>query len=88
MIIEDTNGEERFRSVSKTYFRAKDGILLICDATQQIKKILDSIDYWMKHVQTFGSGDEEIMIVGNRSESISKENNAIYSHVGHFIIND
>ena len=35
--------------------------------------------YWMKHIQTFGSDNEEIMIVCNRIDSISdKKNNLLF----------
>ncbi|KAL8541073.1 hypothetical protein ACS0TY_002382 [Phlomoides rotata] len=50
--IWDTVGQERFRSVTSTYYRGAVGALLVCDITQ--KTTFDSVNRWLDELNTPG----------------------------------
>ena len=75
LIIQDTSGQERFRSIAKSYFKNVDGIILVFDVTN-LESFDEGIKYWLTIC------DDEIkeykkILVGNKIDleikKISKE---------------
>ena len=63
--IYDSAGQERFKSLSNSYIRQSDGIVIVYDISN--KKSFDSIVYWMKNIKDNKSNDYiPIIIVGNK----------------------
>ena len=73
----DTAGQERFRSLPKTYYRNVDGILLLFDIND--KSTFEDVDNWMSDVNEnidTGEGEEKdvvIYILGNKIDLIKND---------------
>ena len=62
----DTAGEERFRSITTSYYKASQGLLLMYDITR--RDTFDNVENWIKSIKD-SLGEEEkyvIVLVGNK----------------------
>ena len=66
--VTDTGGEERFRSIAKTFYRKAKYALLVFDITEH--KSFESLQFWINEAQE-NVPDIKIILVGNK---IDKEN--------------
>lgn len=64
LTIWDTCGQERFRSLTKSYFRDAHGILLVYDISDQ--KSFDDLDLWLKEIKEGAPEKCSILLVGNK----------------------
>ena len=64
--IWDTAGEEKYKSVTNTYFRGAVGAFLIYDITS--KRSFDLIPDWLDKIQDNGGTEIVIMLVGNKTD--------------------
>ena len=64
----DTGGEERFRSIAKTFYRKAKFALLVFDITDNVT--FESLQYWIDEAQE-NVPDIKIIVVGNKTD---KEN--------------
>lgn len=62
--IWDTAGQEKFRSVSKAYFRNALGAILVFSLTDQ--KSFDALDDWLNDLQSLCAPNASIMMFGNK----------------------
>ena len=62
----DTSGQERFRSITASYYRNSQGIILVYDITN--KQSFQAIDTWVKDVDQYAGGLIDIILVGNKSD--------------------
>ena len=70
--IFDTAGQERFKSISKSYFKKADGILLLYDVSN--KDSFDSIISWVESIEEcLDLSEIGILIVGNKCEIPDEE---------------
>jgi small GTP-binding protein len=60
----DTSGSERFRSVSRGYFKHSDIILLIFDLTS--KKSFEELEEWMDDILTLCDPETHVLVIGNQ----------------------
>ena len=71
----DTAGEERFRSITKNYFKESDGILLLYDVTN--KESFKNVESWIDSIyESLGSHKNskyEIILIGNKVDLIGVE---------------
>ncbi|XP_071965278.1 ras-related protein Rab-13-like [Antedon mediterranea] len=63
----DTSGQERFRSMTRSYYRGAVGILLTYDVTQE--KTFRTLNDWLKDIERNAPEDVELIIVGNKCDS-------------------
>lgn len=63
--IWDTAGQEKFRSVTKGFFRGADGIIFVYDISNL--KSFQDIEGWMKFAEDNSSGFEKI-VLGNKCD--------------------
>ncbi len=68
--IWDTGGEERFRSLTKAYYRNIHGCLLVYDVTD--RESFNALHYWLEDLTEHGNKMERRVIVANKSD-LSKE---------------
>ena len=70
--ITDTAGQERFRSLTKMFYKGADGILVGFDLTAP--DTLEQVNYWISQIDANGSKDYPISLVlfGNKCDD--KEN--------------
>ena len=84
--IWDSAGQERFKNITKNYFRGANGIIFVCDITN--KDTFDTLKNWLNEVKNDVSVETEMIIVGNKIdlnekrqvnfdllESLGKKNN-------------
>ena len=62
--IWDTAGQDRFRSITKNYYKGAHGILLIYDVTS--RKTYDNIKNWVTQIKEEVSEKVTIILVGNK----------------------
>ena len=85
----DTAGQEKYRSIALSYFRAADGILLIYDLAR--RETFENIKDWLRDVRENSTKENKIMLVGNKidleeerevtteeGESFAKENGLFF----------
>ena len=63
----DTGGEERFRSLTKAYYRDAQGVILVYDITDP--ETFTNLDYWFSELEDrVQSQDIVLAIVGNKKD--------------------
>jgi len=70
MLIWDTAGQEKFRNITKSYYKGAHGIVLVYDVTDQ--QTLDSVDGWVQSINKECTPDREILLVGNKIDLDSR----------------
>ena len=66
MNIWDTIGQEKFRAITRQYYRDCDGAIIVFDLTK--KKTFEGIGNWIKDIIEYGNNDTKIIIAGNKSD--------------------
>lgn len=64
LTIWDTAGQEKFKSITKNYYKGANGILIIYDVTN--KQSFLGIEEWIKTINESASSDIQLMIIGNK----------------------
>lgn len=65
--IWDTAGQEKFRTLSRQFYRNVDGVILVYDITR--KETLTHIDdYWIQQLTENATDSYQIILVGNKSD--------------------
>ncbi|KAH0791347.1 Ras family protein [Histomonas meleagridis] len=62
--IWDTAGQEKFRSISKSYFRNAVGAVLVFSITD--KQSFDDLDSWLNDLHSLAAPNAVIIVVGNK----------------------
>ena len=69
----DTAGQERYRSITKNYFKNTQGIILIYDITDRIT--FDHLEMWLSSIKEdlsdWESSNYMIMILGNKLDLVN-----------------
>ena len=64
--IWDTIGQEKYRSITRQYYRDALGAIVVFDLTD--KKSFDDVKEWMSDLKNNGEEDTVIIILGNKSD--------------------
>ena len=64
----DTAGEERFRTIAKSYYRGAHGIILIYDVTN--RKTFENIRKWLYQINEETSGKISILLIANKIDCV------------------
>jgi Ras-related protein Rab-8A len=64
----DTAGQERFRSITSTYVRGAQGILLVYDVTD--RRSFESIRNWISQIETYGDVRVNKILIGNKCDVV------------------
>ncbi|KAH9516781.1 Ras- protein Rab-10 [Dermatophagoides farinae] len=70
ILILDTAGQERFHTITTSYYRGAMGIMLVYDITNA--KSFDNIAKWLRNIDEHASEDVEKMILGNKCDMTDK----------------
>lgn len=62
----DTAGAERFRSITTSYYRGANGVVIIYDITNQ--KSFDNVSKWVKEVESYASPNSKTILIGNKGD--------------------
>ena len=65
--LHDTTGQERYKTITKVYYKGSDGILLVYDVTDRLS--FNSIQNWIDSVKE-DNKDHIIILIGNKSDLI------------------
>eukprot|EP00727_Mastigamoeba_balamuthi_P012805 m51a1_g8147 putative ras-related protein rab-2a (206) ;mRNA; f:39518-40943 len=64
--IWDTAGQEKFRSITRSYYRGAAGALLVYDITR--RDTFDHLTTWLEDCRKYSSQNITIMLIGNKSD--------------------
>ena len=70
----DTAGQEQFRSITLSYYKGTDGILLLYDITD--RKSFDNVSIWVNSIKEAIEGNESkyaIILIGNKLDLVEEE---------------
>lgn len=62
--IWDTSGEERFKTITKQYYRNANGVILVFDITD--RHSFNDINHWLSDIKDNGPDNINMIIVGNK----------------------
>eukprot|EP01091_Cochliopodium_minus_P013303 TRINITY_DN4253_c0_g1_i1.p1 TRINITY_DN4253_c0_g1~~TRINITY_DN4253_c0_g1_i1.p1 ORF type:complete len:204 (+),score=46.35 TRINITY_DN4253_c0_g1_i1:188-799(+) len=62
----DTAGQERFHTITTSYYRNADALILMFDLTD--RDSFNKINYWLSEIETHSRPNTKIFIVGNKSD--------------------
>ena len=66
--IWDTAGQDRFRSITKNYYKGAHGIILLYDITD--RKSYDNVKTWVEQIREEVSEKVSIILVGNKIDDV------------------
>ncbi|KAM3132207.1 hypothetical protein pb186bvf_015667 [Paramecium bursaria] len=64
--IWDTAGQDRFRTITCSYYRGAHGIIIVYDITD--RESFESVKQWMQEIDKYAMEDVVRMLVGNKSD--------------------
>ena len=70
-------GQERFRSITQSYYRSAHALILVYDVSSQPS--FDCLPHWLREVEEYASPKVLRVLVGNK---IDREDRELPSHVG------
>ncbi|CAI2378431.1 unnamed protein product [Moneuplotes crassus] len=73
----DTAGQEKFKTITQSYYKGAMGIILVYDSTDPIT--FSNVESWMQDIDDFASKDCVRILAGNKSD---KENIMISTEKG------
>lgn len=69
--IWDTAGQEKFRTITSTYYRGADAVLLVYDITNQLS-FDDLKEYWFQEVENNAPDVSFLIMIGNKKDMENK----------------
>uniref|UniRef100_A0AAY5KPE9 Ras-related protein Rab-18 n=1 Tax=Esox lucius TaxID=8010 RepID=A0AAY5KPE9_ESOLU len=77
-VLQDTAGQERFRTLTPSYYRGAQGVILVYDVTR--RDTFTKLDNWLNELETYCTRNDLVkMLVGNK---IDKENHELDRNEG------
>lgn len=64
--IWDTAGQDRFRAVTRSYYRGAAGALLVYDVTS--RDSYNHVGTWLNDARTMANPDISLILVGNKTD--------------------
>ncbi|TWW68597.1 Ras-related protein [Takifugu flavidus] len=68
--LKDTAGQERFHTITTSYYRGAMGIMLVYDITNA--KSFENISKWLRNIDEHANEDVERMLLGNKCDMEDK----------------
>ncbi|XP_058747044.1 ras-related protein RABB1c-like [Vicia villosa] len=68
--IWDTAGQEKFKSITRSYYRGAAGALLVYDITR--RETFDHLANWLEDVKEHANSNMVFMLIGNKSDLTKK----------------
>ena len=66
---QDTAGQERFRTLTPSYYRGAQGVILVYDVTSRAS--FTKLDMWLNELQTYANRTNIVkMLVGNKIDMV------------------
>lgn len=82
LTIWDTAGQEKFRSLTSSYYRGTQGIILVYDVTN--RKSFEHLELWLSEIDMYTTNEDVVkLLVGNKVDrpdrEVSKEEGAEFA---------
>lgn len=65
-IIQDTAGQERYRTITTAYYRGAMGFILMYDVTNE--ESFNSVQDWVTQIKTYSWDNAQVILVGNKCD--------------------
>ena len=69
--IWDTSGQENFRSITRSFYRRADAVILVFDMTA--RHTFDHCSHWLEEIKQNSSADILIFLAGNQMDLVDAE---------------
>jgi len=66
ILLADTEGQERFRTVSRSLYRGVHAIVVVYDQASQ--KSFQNVQYWLLEIEKYGDAGVRIVVVANKTD--------------------
>jgi len=66
IILADTEGQERFRTISRSIYRGANAIIVVYDQANQ--KTFQNVQYWLYEVEKYADADTSTFLVANKND--------------------
>jgi len=72
LTIWDTAGQEKFRSLTSSYYRGTHGIILVYDITK--RETFQHLEEWLEEIQLYCSNKDAVkLLVGNKADKEERQ---------------
>lgn len=78
MQVWDTAGEERFKAITKSYYRGAHGAIIVYDCSD--KTTFENVPHWLEEVQPAALPGAPVLLVGNKCDMAVNKNTSIDSN--------
>ncbi len=68
LCLQDTAGQERFRTITSAYYRGADGIIMVYDVTSA--ESFDHVEEWLSEVDRYANENTSKLLVGNKADLV------------------
>lgn len=68
--IWDTGGQERFRSITSSFYRGSHGVILVYDVSDFLS--FQNLSQWIKEIERYSSENITKLLVGNKSDLVDQ----------------
>lgn len=69
--IWDTSGQERFRTITSSYYRGSHGIVVVYDVTNE--ESFNNVKHWFQEVDKYAMDNVNKLLVGNKCDQSSEK---------------
>ncbi|KAF3422190.1 hypothetical protein E2986_07186 [Frieseomelitta varia] len=64
--LQDTAGQERYRTITTAYYRGAMGFILMYDITNE--ESFNSVQDWVTQIKTYSCDNAQVILVGNKCD--------------------
>lgn len=76
LVIYDTSGQEKFRTIVSNYYKNTDGVILVYDISN--KKSFSKIQYWVDEIRNNSNNDNNTYVLFGNKNDLENERQVTY----------